>query len=167
MTDEIYGALVEGSKAHGNFGHGYTYSGHPVAAAAGLANLDIIEREGLVQNAGRVGGYFQAQLRERLRDEPLVGDVRGVGLMAGVELVAERASKTPFALSNKVHTRVARHCYHQENVIIRPLPGGHTLGFSPPLVISESEVDDLLDRVLRGLKAVTDELLREDQLSSS
>jgi L-2,4-diaminobutyrate transaminase len=161
VTDEIYEALVQGSKEHGNFAHGYTYSGHPVAAAAGLANLDIIEREDLVGNADRVGRHFQEQLRERLKEEPLAGDVRGEGLMAGVELVAERASKKPFELSNKVHTRLARQCYHEEDLIVRPLPGGHTLGFSPPLVVSEAEVDDLLERFHRGLKKVTGDMVRE------
>lgn len=160
LTQEIADVLEKGSKERGTFGHGFTYSAHPVAAAAGLANLEIIEREGLIQNAADVGSYLIARLREELRNEPFVGDVRGAGLMTGVELVADPATKKPFELSDPVHGQVAKACYEQEKLIVRPLPNGHTLGFSPPLVISRSEADDLAERFVRGLRRVTDERSR-------
>ena len=134
VSDPVWEVLRVGSKEHGPFSHGYTYSGHPVAAATALANLDVIEKEGLIDNAATIGAYFQERLRSELAPHPLVGEVRGVGLVAGVELVASKAEKRPFDPENKVGRRLSRLAL-EDGVIVRAIRD--TLAFSPPLVIEK------------------------------
>jgi len=159
VPDSIWAVLRDASPQTGSFAHGFTYSGHPIGAAAAMANLDVLLGEDLVGNAARVGTYFQQRLREAFAGHPLVGDVRGVGLMAGVELVADKASKRLFAPETKVAFRVSQRCM-EEGLIVRALPAGHVLAFSPPLCITCPQVDEVIDRFSRGLNAVTDELIR-------
>src|SRR6185503_7601462 len=96
ISDKIWNVLQNASAEYGPVMHGFTYSGHPVGGAVGLANLDIMEREGLVENSAAMGAYLRHLLRERLADNPFVGDVRGAGLMAAVEFVAERQGRRFF-----------------------------------------------------------------------
>jgi L-2,4-diaminobutyrate transaminase len=121
-----------------------------------MANLDIIESEDLPGRARRVGGYLRERIRDSVADHPLVGDVRGVGLMLGVELVEHKATKRPFDLAKRIGPRVLRHML-AEDLIVRALPEGNTLSVSPPLVVSEAEVDEIVARFTRGLhKAALD-----------
>ena len=160
VSEPIWAVLEETSSRTGPFAHGFTYSGHPVGAADAMANLDILLGEDLVGNAGRVGEYFQARLREAFAAHPLVGDVRGVGLIAGIELVADKDTKEPFAAETKVASRVAQRCL-EEGLIVRALPAGHVLAFSPPLCITRAQVDEVVDRFGRGLTAVGDDVVRQ------
>jgi len=157
ISERVWTVLREGSSRYGLFAHGYTYSGHPVAAAAALANLDVIEGEGLVENAARVGAHLQARLREAVSDHPLVGEVRGVGLIAGVELVADRATKERFdpalGVAKRLHALLM-----EEGLICRPV--FDTLAFSPPLMVTESDVDEIVSTFSRGLDRLTEELGR-------
>src|SRR5262245_9777239 len=102
VSEDIWETLREGSAELGPFAHGFTYSGHPVGAAAAMANLDIVLGEDLIGNAARTGAYMQTALRDRIAVLPLVGDVRGVGLMAGIQLMADRATRRPFGATPKV-----------------------------------------------------------------
>jgi putrescine aminotransferase len=130
----------------GRFPHGFTYSGHPAAAAAALANLDILSREGIVELVGRTTGpYFQAALG-RLRDHPLVGQVRGVGMMAAVELTSDKRRRAPFDPVGSVSTRVRNLCFSR-GLVTRAVYDG--LVFSPPLVITPEQCDELVG-ILRG-----------------
>jgi L-2,4-diaminobutyrate transaminase len=160
VSEKVWTVLREASPQMGAFAHGFTYSGHPVGAAAALANLDILFGEDLVGNAARVGEYFQARLREAVGGHPLVGEVRGVGLIAGVELVADRATRGLFEAETKVAARVAQRCL-DEGLIVRALPAGHVLAFSPPLCITRAEVDEVVERFARGLRAIAEELARD------
>jgi L-2,4-diaminobutyrate transaminase len=155
ISDRVWSALREGSARYGPFAHGYTYSGHPVAAAAALANLDIIEGEGLVENAAEVGAHFQSILRGALADHPLVGEVRGVGLIAGVELVRDRATKEPFDLARGVAKRLHQ-LLLEEGVICRPI--FHALAFSPPLIVTKGDVERIVSMFSKGLGRLTEEL---------
>ncbi|MDH3674370.1 MAG: aminotransferase, partial [Anaerolineae bacterium] len=110
ISGELWEVLVGGTAEVGAFGHGFTYSAHPLAAAAALANLDIIEKEQLPARAQKVGTYFQQQLRAKIGPHPLVGEVRGVALIAAVELVKDRATKQPFPLDLKIGPRMAKLC---------------------------------------------------------
>ncbi|GIS65980.1 MAG: hypothetical protein CM1200mP4_3280 [Rhodospirillaceae bacterium] len=94
ISEKVWEVLRDGSPETGPFAHGYTYAGHPLAAAAGLKTIEIMLREKLVDNAQKVGNYLQTRLKETFLDNPLVGEVRGVGMMAGVELVADKAKKS-------------------------------------------------------------------------
>ena len=158
ISDKVWRVLKEGSPETGPFAHGYTYGGHPVAAAAGLKTIEIMQREDLVGHAARVAPYFQRRLREAFADNPLVGEVRGDGLMAGIELVADKARKTPFAPELDIGARLAAELLDL-GMICRGM--FNTVCFSPPLVVAESDVDEMVDKFGRGLARLGDALARE------
>lgn len=160
VSERVWETILEAAPRMGPFGHGYTYCAHPVAAAAGLANLAIIERENLVGNAAKVGAYMQKRLRESFADHPLVGEVRGVGLVAGVEVVKNKASREEFPLALKVGPRIVAKAY-EEGLITRSLVQTSTLAFSPPLVITEAEVDQIVERFGKALDKAAGELAKE------
>jgi L-2,4-diaminobutyrate transaminase len=148
ISERVWEVLRDASPEVGPFAHGFTYSGHPVAAAAGLANLDIIEHEKLVENASEVGGRLQRALRETCGAHPLVGEIRGVGLIAGVELVADRRRKVPFEAKARAGQRLAA-ILADEGLLCRPL--GNSVALSPPLVVTAGDVDEICACLARGL----------------
>ncbi len=156
VGDKVWDVLLDHSRDVGPFGHGYTYGGHPVAAAAAMANIDILERDGLVENANAVGAYMQQRMREALVDHPLVGHVRGVGLILGIEFVADKTTKLPFEGAAKIAPKVSQHAY-ADGLIARPLPGGDIIAVSPPLSITKEEIDV----VVRGLEVALDRVAKE------
>jgi L-2,4-diaminobutyrate transaminase len=160
ISEKVWSVLQAGSPEIGAFAHGFTYSGHPVGAAAAMANLDILLGEDLVGNAARVGGYLQARLREQLGAHPMVGEIRGLGLIAGVELVADRATRQPFDAVVKVGQRVAARCL-EDGLIVRALPVGHVIALSPPLCITLEEIDQVVAGLDGGIRTVADELFRQ------
>ena len=135
--------------------HGFTYSGHPVACAVALENLRVIEDEGLVARAAESGRRLLGRL-DGLRAHEIVGDVRGLGLMAAVEFVRDRASKAPFAPSTGVARRVWLAAL-ERGVIFRPLPGD-VLAMSPPLVITDEQIDTAVSVLDRAIETVAIEL---------
>jgi len=139
----------------GAFAHGYTYSGHPVAAAAGLANLKILKEEKLVENAAHVGGLLQQRLRSTFEDHPLVGEVRGLGLIAAVELVEDKHTKRSFDPDRGVGKRLHRLCL-EDGLIFRAI--GDSLAISPALTIGEKDVDEIVDGLARGIERLAGEL---------
>ncbi|WP_339764494.1 aminotransferase class III-fold pyridoxal phosphate-dependent enzyme [uncultured Hoeflea sp.] len=132
------------------FHHGNTYSGHPLACAAAIANLKIIEDDNLAGNAGRVGAYFIERLKDVQSRHSIIGDVRGLGLMIGVEL-ADPETNMPFALSLETGTRVSDYC-KEKGVILRNL--ADTFIISPPFVLEEAHVDEMVDRFEAGIASV-------------
>ncbi len=155
ISERVWEVLREGSARYGPFAHGYTYSGHPVAAAAAMANIDIIEGEGLVENGAEVGAYLQSSLRAALQDHPHVGEVRGLGLIAGIELVEDRASKRAFhpagATARRLHGILM-----EEGLITRPI--FETLALAPPLATTRHDVDRIVASFSNGLNKLTEEL---------
>ncbi|CDM25054.1 Adenosylmethionine-8-amino-7-oxononanoate aminotransferase [Castellaniella defragrans 65Phen] len=148
MNERVASVLARHSGELGTFGHGYTASGHPVAAAVALENIRVIEERGLVANAAAAGAVLQRRLRE-LADHPLVGEVRGVGLIAAVELVADKAARTPFDPLGKAGAQVVRRA--QDNgLILRGIQD--SLAFCPPLIITEPQVETLADRFAQSLE---------------
>jgi L-2,4-diaminobutyrate transaminase len=150
IGEKVWEVIVERSREIGPFGHGYTYTAHPVAAAAAMANLDIIEGEGLVENAKVVGAQFQRRMREAFAEHPLVGHVRGEGLIMGIELVADRARKQAFEPRHKVAARIVQSCL-AEGLITRNLPSGDIVAFSPPLTVTADDVELIASRFAKGL----------------
>jgi len=139
----------------GPFQHGFTYSGHPTACAVGLRNLQILEDERLVERAAERGSYLLERLRSLYRHE-IVGDIRGLGLMAGIEFVRDRESKEQFDVSLGLARRVWTAALEQ-GVILRPLPGD-VIALSPPFVISEQQIDRVVEALDRSIATVSTEL---------
>jgi 4-aminobutyrate--pyruvate transaminase len=159
MVPEImYQALLEESRKVGTFGHGFTYSGHPVSAAVAVKTLEIYARERLVEKVAAKIPQFQARTRA-LADHPLVGEARGIGLMSGFELVADRRTKRAFEPTQGVVARCVR-AAEEEGLIARALPG-ETIALCPPLIISPQEIDDMFDRLGRALDRTLDWAHRE------
>jgi L-2,4-diaminobutyrate transaminase len=159
ISQRIWEVLEAGSPEYGPVMHGFTYSGHPVGGAIGLTNLDIMENEGLIENAARVGRYLLARLEETIGDHPYVGDVRGVGLVQAVEFMADTAHRRPFNPTAQVHRIVAAKAL-EHGLMVRPLPFIEVIAFSPPLCISEADCDQVVDGFARALNAATPELDR-------
>lgn len=136
----MFEAMREPSAQVGIFGHGYTYTGHPTACAAALKTIEIYERENLFARAASVGAYMQSRLGE-FENHPLVGEVRGKGLIAAVELVANKAARTPF-IDGSVGAFAKQRC--QENGLLIRAVGGNSIAFCPPLIISEAQVDEMV-----------------------
>jgi putrescine---pyruvate transaminase len=139
------------------FTSGFTYSGHPVSCAAALKNIEILERENLLGNATRVGTYFEARMAEML-DLPMVGDVRGSKLMVCVENVADKARKTLLPEALDVGKRISDTA-ESMGLMVRPM--GHLNVMSPPLTITEAEVDFVADILGKSIRQVADGLVRE------
>ena len=135
----------------GMFAHGFTYSGHPTACAVGLRNLQILEDEHLVEQVAAKGAYLQKKLQE-LREHDIVGDVRGLGLLGGVELVSDKATKQSFDVAAGAARRVWQAAL-AKGVIVRPL-GGDVIAMSPPFVITEQQID----RIVKELHAAIEEV---------
>ena len=160
VSERVWSVLVEGSAELGPFGHGYTYSAHPLGAAAALANLDVLERDDLVQQAAERGAHMQALLRSAFGDHPLAGEVRGTGLIGAVEFVAAKAPPEQFDPARKVGARIARRCL-DHGLITRALPARDTIAFSPPFVVSEAELDEMVAIARRATDEVAAELAGE------
>lgn len=153
VSDKVWQVLVQGSDQLGPIGHGWTYSAHPICAAAGVANLALIDRLGLVDNARTTGAHFRAALADALAGHPYVGEVRGDGLMAAVEFVEDRDSRRFFDPARKVGPAVAA-ALLERGVIGRAMPQGDILGFAPPLCLSPDEADQVVAAAADAVKAV-------------
>ena len=147
ISDPVYQTIADNSAKIGTFGHGYTYSGHPVPAAVALETLKIYEERDIVGHVRQVGPRLQEGLR-RYADHPMVGEVRGVGLIAAVELVADCASKTAFDPPGRVGGYFAGRA-EAHGLIIRNLMD--SIAFCPPLIITEEQIDSLVERFGRAL----------------
>jgi L-2,4-diaminobutyrate transaminase len=164
IGEKVFSVMEEAADRVGPFSHGYTYTGHPISVAAANAVLDIVEKEKLAARARDVGGHFQKKLKERFSDLDIVGEVRGVGLLGAVEFVADRHTKRRFDAQLKVGPRISK-AARDRGLIARAMPHGDILGFAPPLVISKSEIDEIVDLAFRATTAVMDELAREGATS--
>ena len=158
FSEKVYDAIADNTARIGTFGHGFTASGHPVATAVGLENLHIIEERDLIGNAARMGARMQDGLRA-YADHPLVGEVRGAGLIAGLELVADKATKRPFDPVGRVGL-MAFETGHEEGLICRNV--GDTLALCPPMIVTETDVDEIVARMGRILDRTAERLARED-----
>ena len=140
VSERMWQVLVQGSDEMGPIGHGWTYSAHPICAAAGVANLRLIDEMDLVRNARETGAYFRAALADALASHPHVGEVRGEGMIAAVEFVEDRDSRTFFDPARKIGPAVAASMLAR-GVIGRAMPQGDILGFAPPLCLTTEEAE--------------------------
>ncbi len=158
VPQAMYEAMLEESRKIGTFGHGFTYSGHPVAAAVALKTIEIYARERIVDQAARKAPHFAARLAA-LGQHPLVGEARGLGLVGGIELVAEKASKRLFAARAGIGARAVAFA-EEEGAILRSIVG-NVVSICPPLIISTDELDQLFDCLARALDRTLDWAKRE------
>ena len=149
---DMYEAMIEPSAKVGAFGHGYTYSGHPVACAVALKTLEIYERDNIFQQAADTGEYLHRRLRA-FENHPLVGEVRGSGLLAAIELVANKSSGKAFD-DGSVGNFLQKHC--QDNGLIVRVVAGSSIALCPPLIITADQVDEIIDKLGIGIAAALD-----------
>ncbi len=153
VGDRVWKVLEDGTDEFGPFGHGWTYSAHPIGAAAGVANLKLIDDLGLVKNAAEVGPYLVKTMREALDGHPNVGEVRGEGMLCAVELVEDREVRRGFDPVGKVGPAVIAGMM-KRGVIGRAMPQGDILGFAPPLCLSREEADQIVSAVAGAVREV-------------
>ena len=153
VSDRMWKVLEQGTDENGPIGHGWTYSAHPICAAAGVANLKLIDDLNLVSNAAEVGGYLNASMKEALGDHPNVGDIRGQGLLCAVEYVADKADATPLDPAAKVGAAISA-AMLERGVIARAMPQGDITGFAPPFCITRAEVDTVVAATADAVKTV-------------
>ena len=158
IPELMYEALLAESKKIGVFDHGFTYGGHPVSAAVAVKTLEIYARDRIIEKAAKRAPLFQARLKA-LGDHPLVGEARGLGLIGGLELVADKTSKRSFAPQHGVGASAVRFA-EAEGLIVRSVLGD-VLTLSPPLVISATEIEELFDRLTHALDKTLDWVMRE------
>jgi 4-aminobutyrate--pyruvate transaminase len=158
IPENMYQALLAESRKIGVFGHGFTYGGHPVSAAVALKAIEIYARDKIVEKAAASGAKFQARLKA-LGEHPLVGEARGLGLIGGLELVADKKTKRAFTAENGVGAKAVQFAESQ-GLIVRAVLGD-VVTLSPPIVINEAEIDDLFDRLNRALDLTLDWITRE------
>ena len=149
ISEKINQALIAQSEKLGTFGHGFTYGGHPVACAVALETLKIYDERDIVGHVRKLEPLFQGGLKAT-ESHPLVGNARGVGLIAGVEIMADKAKRTPFPATAKAGIVVQEEC-HKAGLIVRAI--GDRIAFTPPLVITANEIDEMLAKFRKGLDA--------------
>ena len=154
VSEKVWRVLEQGSDTYGPIGHGWTYSSHPLCAAAGVANLEVVDELDLVANAGDVGAYFKNALNDAVGSNRFVGEVRGEGMMAAIEFVRDRDDRVFFDVSEKVGLRIAA-ALLERGVIGRAMPQGDILGFAPPLCLTRDEADTIVAATKGAVEAVT------------
>ncbi|AWM87043.1 aspartate aminotransferase family protein [Microvirga sp. 17 mud 1-3] len=154
VSEKLWRILEQGSDTFGPIGHGWTYSSHPLCAAAGVANLEVLDELDLVANAREMGAYFKKSLVDAVGDHRFVGEVRGEGLMAAVEFVRDRDDRVFFEASEKVGPRITA-ALLERGVIGRAMPQGDILGFAPPLCLTKEEADKIVSATKSAVESVT------------
>lgn len=148
IPESMYEALAEAGKDLGMFGHGYTYTGHPLGCAIALKSIEIYEREGIYQHVTDITPYFQQQLA-RFSDHPLVGNTRGAGLIGACEFVRDKLTKASFDPGLGAGQYCVARC-QEHGLLVRAL--GDTIAFCPPLIATEQEIDEIFERFGHALE---------------
>jgi adenosylmethionine-8-amino-7-oxononanoate aminotransferase len=145
------------------FWHGYTYTGHPTVCAAGLANLEILEREKLVHKAREQGKYLRKKL-ETLRSMPIVGDIRSQGLIAAVELVKDKETKEMFPADMQIARKVWERAL--DHGVICRVAGANNIALCPPLIITKEQIDELVTTIGNAITSVMAEINADWKMAS-
>ena len=158
IEEDVYQAMLDASRKIGTFGHGYTYTAHPVGAAVALKTIEIYKRDGIIGHASQLGEVFQRRLAA-LGDHPLVGETRGRGMLGSFEMVADKATKRPFDPKMMVGAKAA--AFAQEHgLMVRAMVDA--IGICPPLIIQEDELNELFDRIEKALEDTEAWVSKED-----
>ena len=155
VPDELYDPIKDASGDIGIFGHGYTYSGHPVACAVALKTLEIYERDKTFEHAASISDHFQARVN-KLNAFESVGEARGVGLICGIELVSDKSTKAGFTPMGSAGRVVAKTC-QDEGLIVRAI--GDVIAMCPPLIITKEQIDEMFDMFELALRKAESKIL--------
>ncbi len=153
ISGRVWKVLEQGTDENGPIGHGWTYSAHPICAAAGVANLKLIDDLNLIANAREVGAYLNATMKDALADHPNVGDIRGEGLLCAVEYVEDKANTSFFDPARKIGPAISAEML-KRGVIARAMPQGDITGFAPPFCITRAEVDTVVSATADAIRSV-------------
>lgn len=154
VSEKMWQVLERGTDKNGPIGHGWTYSAHPIGAAAGVANLKLIDSLGLIDNAGTVGAQLNAKMRAALANHPHVGDVRGEGMLCAVEFVKDKSDRLFYDPADKIGPQIAAKLLEQDQIIARAMPQGDILGFAPPFCLTAEEAEQIVAATVGAVKAV-------------
>ena len=160
VSDKVWKVLEDGTDEFGPIGHGWTYSAHPIGAAAGVANLKLIDDLGLVANAKETGAYLNQAMKTALGDHPNVGDIRGEGMLCAIEMVEDKTKRTFFDPSAKIGPSIAA-ALLKRNVIARAMPQGDIIGFAPPMSLTKEEADIVVDATKEAVEEVFSGIVRQ------
>ncbi len=164
ISDHVYDTIRANLHEMMPISHGFTYSGHPTCCAAALANIEIIERENLAQNAAEVGEYLIGQMRERLGHFESIGEIRGIGLMIGIDLVADRETKRGFTMPHSACSLVEHEAW-ERGLYCRAM-GMETVGLAPPLTITREVCDRMVDILVESFEAMEAQLMPAERAKS-
>lgn len=153
VSDKVWRVLEQGTDENGPIGHGWTYSAHPIGAAAGVANLQLLDKLNLVSNAGETGAYLNKAMSDALGDHANVGQIRGEGMLCAVEFVEDRDSRTFFDASKKIGPSVSA-AMLKRGVIARAMPQGDIIGYAPPFCLTREEADTIVSATVDAVKEV-------------
>ena len=153
LSKKIWKVLEQGTDENGPIGHGWTYSAHPISAAAGVANLKLVDKMNLISNVNEVGKYLLAELQNAFSSHPIVGEVRGDGMLASLEFLEDKDSLKFFDPSKKIGMQVSSNLL-KEGIIGRAMPHGDILGLAPPLCLNKSEVDIIISGLKKSIDTV-------------
>jgi len=153
FSQKVWEVLEKGTDENGPIGHGWTYSAHPIGAAAGVANLKLLDNLNLVSNAGEMGAYLNKSMAEAVGSHTNVGEVRGEGMLCAVELVEDKDKRTFFDPSKKVGPSISA-AMAKRGVVARAMPQGDIIGYAPPFCITREEVDTVVSATVDALKEV-------------
>ena len=153
ISEKVWKVLEQGTDENGPIGHGWTYSAHPIGAAAGVANLQLLDKLNLISNAGETGAYLNKAMSDALRDHANVGQIRGEGMLCAVEFVEDRDSRTFFDASKKIGPSVSA-AMLKRGVIARAMPQGDIIGYAPPFCLTREEADTIVSATVDAVKEV-------------
>ena len=153
VSNRVWKVLEQGTDELGPIGHGWTYSAHPISAAAGIANLQLVDNLDLISNVKNVGKYMLDELKNAFDSHPLVGEVRGDGMLASLEFLENKDNLKFFDPAKKIGMQVSANLL-KEGVIGRAMPGGDILGLAPPLCLNKSEVDIIVSSLKKSIDKV-------------
>lgn len=152
VSKKMWKVLEQGTDENGPIGHGWTYSAHPIGAAAGVANLNLLDELDLIANNRVVGGYLKKTMTDALGDHPHVGEIRGEGMICAVELVKDRDNRVFFDPADKIAPRIAA-SMASHGVIARAMPQGDIMGFAPPFCLTKQEADQIVETMVKAVKS--------------
>ncbi|RWD45515.1 MAG: aminotransferase class III-fold pyridoxal phosphate-dependent enzyme [Mesorhizobium sp.] len=150
IGERVWKVLEQGTEKFGPLGHGWTYSGHTLCAAAALANIQVLKERNILEHVREVGPYWLEQMKTRLEGHPIVGEVRGVGILSAVEFMRDPIKRVPFDPALQVGVRAAA-ALLENDVIARAMPHADTLGYAPPLIIKKDEIDIIVEATARAV----------------